>query len=205
LPLDVTKRVKAPGCSGKRAMRPLNNSSEITRLLHEWKGGDEEAADRLFGALLPQLHRIAAGCFVRERPGHTLQPTALVNEAFFRLAAAKNIDWRDRGHFLALAARVMRRYLIDHARAKPSVQFLPMEGLPERWLAERKPLEVATVLDGLLDELEKESRQQRAIVELKFFLGLTDAEGAEALEITLHTFQREWYRARKWLFKRLTN
>jgi RNA polymerase sigma-70 factor (ECF subfamily) len=153
---------------------------------------------------MPQLHRIAAACFVRERGGHTLQPTALVNEAFFRLAAAKNIDWRDRGHFLALAARVMRRYLIDHARSKPFAVFLPMEGLPERWLAERKPLEAATVLDGLLDEMEKESRQQRSIVELKFFFGLTDAEGAEALNLTLHTFQREWYRARKWLFERLT-
>ncbi len=183
----------------------MTSSGEITRLLQEWKTGDERAADELFGALLPQLHRIAARCFLREKPGHTLQPTALVNEAFFRLAAAKNIDWRDRGHFLALAARVMRHHLIDHARAKPAAQFLPLEGLPERWLAEKKPAEVATVLDPLLDELEKESRQQRAVVELKFFLGLTDAEGAEALSLTLHTFQREWYRARKWLFERLTN
>lgn len=183
----------------------MTNPGEVTRLLHQWKGGDQQAADQIFDALMPQLHRIAAGCFARERPGHTLQPTALVNEAFFRLAAAKKIDWRDRGHFLALAARVMRRYLIDHARSKPFAEFLPMEGLPERILAERKPIEVASVLDGLLEELELQSRQQRAIVELKFFLGLTDAEGAEALNLTLHTFQREWYRARKWLFERLTN
>jgi RNA polymerase sigma-70 factor (ECF subfamily) len=181
------------------------NSVQITRLLQEWKGGDQQAADQLFDALMPQLHRIAVGYFARERGGHTLQPTALVNEAFFRLAAAKNIDWRDRGHFLALAARVMRRYLIDHARAKPFAQFLPLEGLPERWLAERKPLEAATVLDSLLDELETVSRQQRSVVELKFFFGLKDAECADALNLTLHTFQREWYRARKWLFERLTS
>jgi RNA polymerase sigma-70 factor, ECF subfamily len=181
----------------------MTNNAEITHLLYEWKQGSPQAAEELFGALMPQLRRIATGCFARERAGHTLQPTALVNEAFLRLAAARNIDWRDRGHFLALAARVMRRYLIDHARAKPFAEFLPMEGLPERVLAGKKPLEVATVLDGLLKELELESRQQSSIVELKFFFGFTDAEGAEALNLSLHTFQREWYRARKWLFERL--
>jgi RNA polymerase sigma-70 factor (ECF subfamily) len=153
---------------------------------------------------MPDLRRIAVRCFRRERPGHTLQPTALVNEAFLRLATARNIDWRDRGHFLALAARIMRRYLIDHARARPSVDFLPMEGLPEHVLGQHTKLELAVAVDSLLDELEKESHQQRAVVELKFFLGLTDAESADALQLTLHTFQREWYRARRWLFERLS-
>lgn len=180
-------------------------SVEITNLLHEWKRGNPSAANQIFDALAPQLHRIATGCFVRERDGHTLQPTALVNEAFLRLAGARKIEWRDRGHFLAIAARVMRRYLIDYARARPCADFCPMEGLPERVLAGRPAVEVATVLDSLLDELELESPQQRSIVELKFFLGLTDAEGAEVLNLTLHTFQREWYRARRWLFERLTN
>jgi RNA polymerase sigma factor (TIGR02999 family) len=184
-------------------MLAMTNNVEITHLLNEWKQGSPQAAEELFDALMPQLRRIAAGCFARERAGHTLQPTALVNEAFLRLSAAKNIDWRDRGHFLALAARVMRRHLIDHARSKPFVEFMPMEGLPERILAGKKPVEVATVLDGLLRELEQESPQQSSIVELKFFFGLTDAEGAEALNLSLHTFQREWYRARKWLFERL--
>jgi RNA polymerase sigma-70 factor (ECF subfamily) len=153
---------------------------------------------------MPDLRKIAGCCFRGERPGHTLQPTALVNEAFVRLAAAKNIEWRDRGHFFALAARVMRRYLIDHARSRPSVQFLPMEGLPERVLGKHTRIELAMAVDVLLDELGAESHQRRAVVELKFFLGLTDEEGAEALNLTLHTFQREWYRARRWLFERLT-
>jgi RNA polymerase sigma-70 factor, ECF subfamily len=153
---------------------------------------------------MPDLRKIAVRCFRRERPGHTLQPTALINEAFLRLAAAKNIDWQDRGHFFALAARIMRRYLIDHARSRPSIDFLPMEGLPERVLGEHSKLELAVAVDSLLDQLEKESHQQRAVVELKFFLGLTDAESADALQLTLHTFQREWYRARRWLFDRLS-
>jgi RNA polymerase sigma-70 factor, ECF subfamily len=153
---------------------------------------------------MPDLRRIAGRCFRGERPGHTLQPTALVHEAFLRLAAAKNIDWQDRGHFFALSARVMRHYLIDHARARPSVKFLPLEGLPPRVLKGHSSLELAIAVNVLLDELESESHQQCAVVELKFFLGLTDEEAADSLNLTLHTLQREWYRARRWLFERLS-
>ena len=158
---------------------------EITQLLRQWGTGDRQAEDRLFELLLPDLRKIAGRCFRGERPGHTLQPTALVNEAFLRLAKNKNIEWQDRGHFLAISARIMRRYLIDHARARPSVSFLPMEGLPERVLGTHTPLELAITVDALLDELEAESHQRRAVVELKFFLGLTDAEAADALNLTL--------------------
>ena len=181
-----------------------NGPGEITVLLHQWQEGDRAAENRLFELLLPELRKIAGHCFRRERPGHLLQPTALVNEAFFRLADAKNIQWNDRGHFLALAARIMRRYLIDHARGRPNVSFLPMEGLPERVLGTHTPLELAIAVDRLLDELELESPQQRAVVELKFVLGLTDAEAAASLNLTLHTLQRQWHRARKWLFERLS-
>src|SRR5438552_501703 len=108
-----------------------NEPGEVTILLQQWRAGDQTAESRLFELLMPELRKIAGHCFRRERQGHILQPTALVNEAFFRLAAAKKIDWHDRGHFLALAARIMRRSLIDHARGRPNVSFLPMEGLPE--------------------------------------------------------------------------
>jgi RNA polymerase sigma factor (TIGR02999 family) len=181
----------------------MDEPGDITHLLHLWRDGDAKAADQLFSTLMPHMRRIAARLFAREGQGHTLQPTALVNEAFLRLAAAKKIDWRDRGHFLALSSRMMRRYLIDHARSKPSVKLLPLEGLPEGLFAGRSQVEAASVLDSLLDELERESRQQRAVVELRFFLGLTETEAAEALNLSLHTLQREWYRARKWLFERL--
>lgn len=176
----------------------------ITILLHRWREGDKEAESQLFRLLMPDLRRIAGHCFRGERPGHTIQPTALVNEAFLRLAAAKSIDWQDRGHFLAMSARMMRRLLIEHARSRPTVQFMAIEGMPERILRQHTPLELVVTLDILLDELEAVSHQRRAIVELKFFLGLTDTEAAEALSISLRSLQREWHIARRWLFERLT-
>jgi RNA polymerase sigma factor (TIGR02999 family) len=179
------------------------DAGEITQLLQSWRAGDHDAESKIFEALLPELRKIAVRCFRREDAAHSLQPTLLVNEAFLRLAAAKKIDWQDRGHFLAMAAKMMRRYLIDHWREKGSVQFLPLEGLPERIAGTYSDVELATALDKLLDELSKVSPQQRVIVELKFFLGMSDAEIADNLNLTLHTAQREWYRARKWLFDRL--
>jgi len=180
-----------------------SKSGEITELLQQWRAGDRDAESRLFELLMPDLHKIAANCFRRERPGHTLQTTALVNEAFFRLAKARNIDWQDRGHFFAIAARIMRRLLIDYARSQPNVEFMPMEGIPERILGRYTQLELAIAVDALLDQLETESPQRRSVVEMKFFLGLTDEEAADALNLTLHTLQREWARARRWLFERL--
>ena len=181
-----------------------SDPGEITNLLRQWRIGEGQVEGRLFELLMPDLRKIAGHCFRGERSGHTLQPTALVNEAFIRLAKTKNIEWQDRGHFLAISARVMRRYLIDHARGHPNISFVPLEGLPERVLGTRTPLELAIAVDILLDQLGEESRQRRAVVELKFFLGLTDVEAAESLNLTLHTFQREWHRARRWLFERLT-
>ena len=178
------------------------DSGQITQLLQDWRRGDRQAESRLFQVLLPDLRRIAGRCFRGERANHTLQPTALVNEAFLRLANARQVDWRDRGHFLALAARVMRHYLIDHARAQPSVRFLPLEGVPLEFVDSHAPLDLVVGIDRLLDALEVESPQRRAVVELKFFLGMTDDEAADALGMTLHTLQREWYRARRWLFER---
>ena len=179
-------------------------SGGITELLRRWQTGDRDAESRLFDELMPELRAIAGRCFRGERADHTLQPTALVNEAFFRLARAKNIEWQDRGHFFAIAAMMMRRILIDHARGRPDAKILPVEGLPERVLSESAPIEQAIAIDVLLDRLGEESPQQRKVVELKFTLGLTDEEAAEALHLTLRSLQREWFRARKWLFERLT-
>ena len=177
---------------------------EITLLLRRWRVGDKDAESRLFELLSPELHKIAGYCFRRERTNHTLQPTAILNEAFLRLAAIKNIEWRDRGHFLALAARVMRRLLIDYARSKPTVQFTPLEDLPEPIQRDRTPREIQIALSSLLDELEAESAQKRTIVDLKNVLGLTDEEVAEALGLPLRTVQREWHDARVWLFQRMS-
>ena len=198
--LCVTIRVL---CSRQRAVT-ATEKGEITQLLQRWRAGDEEAEAEIFERLMPDLHKIAASWFRRERSGNSLQATVLINEAFLRLAAAKNIDWQDRGHFLAMSARIMRRYLIEHARSRPTIQFLPLEGLPERVIGKHSKLELAVAVDALLDDLAHESQQRRAIVELKFFLGLGDVEAATALNLTLHTFQREWHRARSWLFQRLS-
>jgi RNA polymerase sigma factor (TIGR02999 family) len=180
------------------------SSSGITELLRRWQTGDADAESRLFETLMPELRAIAARCFRKERPGHTLQPTALVNEAFFRLAKAKNVEWQDRGHFFAIASTIMRRLLIDHARSHPDTEMLSIDALPEHVLADASPLEQAIAVDALLDQLGKVSPQQRRVVELKFSLGLTDEEAAEALNLKLRSLQREWFRARKWLFERLT-
>lgn len=176
---------------------------DITLLLHRWQDGDREAESTLFELLLPDLRTMARRHFRGERAGHTLQPTALVNEAFLRLSRTKHMEWQDRRHFFAIAGRVMRRYLIDHARARPGVEFLAMEGVPERMLAGKSRTELAFAIDVLLDELEKENRQWCTVVELRFFLGLTDEEAAEAMNLAPRTLQREWYRARRWLFERL--
>jgi RNA polymerase sigma factor (TIGR02999 family) len=181
-----------------------SNPADITRLLQQWREGDRDAESHLFELLMPDLRKIADRYFRNERKNHTLQPTALINEAFLRLVRAKNIEWNDRGHFFAIAATIMRRYLIDYARARPAVELLPMEGVPDRVLGTYNRLELAVAVDALLDELEQESPQRRSIVELKFFLGLTDEEAAQALNLTLHTLQREWARSRRWLFERLS-
>ena len=177
--------------------------NEITTLLHQWRAGDRDAESHLFELLMPDLRKMADRYFRNERRDHTLQPTALINEAFLRLARTKNIEWNDRGHFFAVAATIMRRYLIDYARTRREAERLPMEELPDQVFGTHNKLELAIAIDALLDELERESPQKRSVVELKFFLGLTDEEAAGALNLTLHTFQREWARTRRWLFERL--
>jgi len=178
-------------------------NDEITRLLRLWQAGDRDAEAELFEMLLPQLRRLAKRQFYGERAGHTLQPTALVNEAFLRLARSKHIDWQDRSHFFAIAGRVMRRYLIDHARRRPHVDLVPMDSIPEGLLPGRSRSDLILQLDALLSKLESENPQWCKVIELKFFLGLTDEEAAQALQMSLHTLQRQWYRARHWLYDQL--
>ena len=178
-------------------------NDKITRLLRRWQAGDSEAEAALFELLLPQLRRMAERQFYGERAGHTLQPTALVNEAFLRLSRSKHIEWQDRSHFFAIAGRIMRRYLIDHARRRPHVDLVPMDSIPEGLLGGRSRNDLILQMGVLLDSLEKENPQWCRVVELKFFLGLTDEEAAQVLQISLHTLQRQWYRARRWLYTKL--
>ena len=182
----------------------MANPGEITVLLRRWQTGDKDAEAQLFELLTPELRKLAGYCFRGERPNHTLQPTAILNEAFLRLAAIRNIEWQERGQFLAIAARIMRRLLIDYARSRPAVQFAPLEDLPEAVQRDRTPRELQIALNALLDELQAESARKRTIVDLKNVLGFTDEEVAETLDLPLRTVQREWHGARKWLFERMS-
>jgi RNA polymerase sigma factor (TIGR02999 family) len=172
---------------------------DITALLHEWREGSSEAENELFAIVMPDLRRLAHYLMRGERKGHTLQPTELVDQIYFRLVSAKDRDWESRRHFFAIAGRAMRRHLIDHARRRcaPQVSIDDIEDLlPE----DTGKLDLAISVDSLLDQLAATRPEWATLVEVKFFLGLTDEEAADALRIKLRTLQRMWLEARKWLF-----
>jgi len=170
----------------------------ITELLFKWRSGSREAENELFALVFPELRRLARYLMKGERKGHSLQPTELVNQIYIRLVAAKDRDWRNRRHFFAIAARAMRRYLIDHARGRPNGEFISID---ENFLAAgSSKVDLAITVDQLLDQLAETRPEWCELVELKFFLGLTDEEAAEALGIKLRTMQRMWSDARQWLF-----
>ena len=177
--------------------------SEVTWTPDAVERGDLQAAEKLLPLVYDELRKLAAQKMVHEAPGHTLQPTAILNEAFLRLAAIKRIEWQERGQFLAIAARVMRRLLIDYARSQPTVQFIPLEDLPAMIQRDRTPREIQIAISTLLEELEVEAPQKRTIVDLKNVLGFTDEEVAEALGLSLRDAQRQWFEARKWLYQRM--
>ena len=176
---------------------------DITLLLREWREGNREAENQLFTLVLPDLRRFAHYLMQRERKDHSMQATELVDEIYFRMVAAKERDWQSRKHFYAIAARAMRRYLIDHARGRPSGEFVALEGLEEILPADGRKIDLAIAVDRLLDELAKTKPEWSMLVEMKFFLGLTDEEAAEALGVKLRTMQRTWSDARRWLYVRM--
>ena len=176
---------------------------DITQLLHRWSAGSREAENQLFELVFPSLRRLAHSLMKGERQGHSLQPTELVDQIYFRLVAAKNRDWESRRHFFAIAARAMRRHLIDHARGRPNAQFVSLEGMQDFLPADSAKIELAVTVDACLEELAKTKPEWCTLVEVKYFLGLTDDEAAEALGIKVRTLQRMWKDARQWLFERV--
>ena len=183
--------------------RPVPDMGEITELLHKWRDGDREAENELFALVLPDLRRLAHYLMKGERKGHTLQPTELVDQIYFRLVSAKNRDWHNRQHFFAIAGRAMRRYLIDHARGRPNAEFVAIEGMENLIPGDSAKVNLALTVDGLLDKLAAVKPEWCTLVEVKYFLGLTDEEAAEALGMKLRTMQRTWLEARKWLFEQM--
>ena len=126
---------------------------DITHLLNKWSDGDREAEGELFALVLPNLRRLAHYLMKGERKGHSLQPTELVDQVYFRLVAAKNRDWQNRGHFFAIAGRAMRRHLIDHARGRPDAEFVSLDGIQDFLSSHKSKVDLAITVDRLLDRL----------------------------------------------------
>jgi RNA polymerase sigma factor (TIGR02999 family) len=173
---------------------------DITQLLQEWREGSRDAENQLFTLVTPNLRRLAHYLMKGERKGHTLQATELVDQTYFRLVGAKDRDWRNRSHFFAIAARAMRRYLIDYARARPDAEVIALEEIKDYLPADSEKIDLAITVDRLLDQLAETKPEWCRIVEVKYFLGLTDDEAADALGMKLRTMQRMWLDAREWLF-----
>lgn len=179
---------------------------EVTQLLHDWSNGDEAALSRLVSLVEAELHRLAEGYMRREPADHTLQPTALINEAWLRLIDWKPAEWRNRAQFFGVVAQVMRRVLVDHARRRHALKHGGDALLVSLTQAEQWPSESGAdviALNDALDTLASFDERKSRIVELRFFGGMTEEETAEAMEIPLRTLQREWSLARAWLHNEL--
>jgi RNA polymerase sigma-70 factor, ECF subfamily len=180
--------------------------SEITVLLMEWNAGDRGARERLLPFVYDELRRQAKYLMAGERSGHTLQPTALVHEAFVRLSEQSGVEWRDRSHFYGFASRVMRQVLVDHARrvgAKKRGSRTIHFSVDEIQIPVEERAEAILMLDEVLDRLAELSPQQAQIVEMRFFGGLTNPEIAESLDVSERTVNRGWGAARLWLYREL--
>ena len=180
-----------------------DTSGEITLLLQQMGSGDTQATEKLLRLVLPELRALARHYLRGERPGHTLQPTALVNEAYLRLVSDQARNWRNRAHFVAVTAGVMRRILIDHARRrralKRGAQLAPIEFSDEREGLSANEAEQLIALDAALNRLEVLNPRHCQVVELRYFGGLSVEETAEALSVSPITVKRDWSVARAWL------
>lgn len=182
------------------------STREITQLLVAWNNGDAAALEKLAPLVQAELHRLAKRYMAGERQGHILQTTALVNEAFLRLIDWQNVEWRNRAHFFGLAAQIMRRILVDFARARRRekrggdallVSLSKADGVAQEESAD------LVALDDALQALEKLDPRQARVVELRFFAGLSLEETAEALKVSLSTVRRDWSLAEAWLYREL--
>lgn len=180
-------------------------ASEVTGLLHAWRGGDSRAGEELFARIYDELKRIAAAQLRNERVGHTLQPTAIVNEAYLRLMRQQGIDWRDRAHFFGLAATMMRRVLVDHARARNRLK-RRAEVSPTAFLATTGDAPQAELidLDRALERFAERYPRQTKMVEMRYFAGLEIEEIAACLDLSPATVKRDWQFARAWLVAELS-
>jgi RNA polymerase sigma factor (TIGR02999 family) len=181
---------------------------ELTQLLVAWSSGDKSAFDRLMPLVYEELRKMAYHHLAYERPGHTLQTRALVNEAYLRLIDQRHVQWQNRAHFFAIAARVMRRVLVDYARARNVGKRgggTPKLMLEEAEVAGQERANSIVALDEALERLKVLDPRKSRDVELRFFGGLSNEEIAEVLEISANTVMRDWNTAKAWLHRELNN
>lgn len=180
---------------------------EVTELLADWGHGNQEALDKLMPLVYDELRRLAHHYMSRERAGHSLQTTALVNEAYLRLIGRKNMPWQNRAHFFAISAQLMRRILVDHARAHTRAKRgggAHLITFDEAAVVSRERAAEVIALDDALNRLAALDPQQSRIVELRFFGGLTIEEMVEVLGLSPATIKREWRTAKAWLYHELS-
>jgi RNA polymerase sigma-70 factor (ECF subfamily) len=183
------------------------SGSEATLLLRAWAAGDRDALDRLIPIVYQELRRLARRYLKRECHGHSLQTTALVNEAYIRLTDYKHMQWQDRSHFFAVSAQLMRRILVDHARRHNlkrggGVQHVSLE---ETAVAGRAPAQDLLALDDAMNELARFDARKAQVVEMRFFGGLSVQETAEVLKVSPITVMRDWNTAKAWLYRELSH
>ena len=183
-----------------------NTQANVTQLLAAWSSGDQDALATLTPIIQHELHRLAARYMAGERPGHVLQPTALVNEAYVRLADWKDVRWQNRAHFFAMAAQIMRRVLVDMARTRDRTK----RGGGRLHVSLSEAEQVAApqtadfvALDDALNSLEALDPRKSRVVELRFFAGLSLEEVAHVLDVSVATVRRDWSLARAWLYREL--
>ena len=180
---------------------------DVTRMLVDWSQGDHAAMERLMPLVYDELRRLASSYLRRERSGHTLQATALVHEAYFRLIDQRSVTWQNRAHFFGVAAQLMRRILVDHARGRDAAKRGsggPKISLDEAVAAPQETEIDLVVLNDALTTLSQVDPQQSRIVELRYFGGLTIDETAEVIGVSPATIKREWNMAKAWLFREVS-
>jgi len=187
----------------------MNDHRQITLMLKEWGQGNQQALENLMPLVYDELRRQAARFLRKERPGHTLQTTALIHEAYIKLVGQEHVDWQNRSHFFAIASQAMRRILVDHARTRHrekrggAAENLPLDdafniGIPQKSVD-------LVALDEALQRLETLDPRQAKIVELRYFSGLTNDETADILGVSNATVRNDWTMAKAWLHSELTS
>ncbi|MGE4071003.1 MAG: ECF-type sigma factor [Lysobacterales bacterium] len=183
-------------------MERPGGQTPFTVLLRQWSSGDEAARDALMARAYQELKRIARAQMAGERAGHTLQPTALVHEAYLKLAGGAHIDWQDRTHFFAVSARVIRQVLVDSARRRQAAR-RDASGMAPLTLSVTEDVVDLQALDQALNRLEALDPTQARVVELRYFAGLSIAETAHSMDLSTATVERAWRAARAWLYGQL--